>query len=79
MIKYLQFSEEKFIIRYPMLFDMATSDVFNFNDLNYFLEMRDKIISDSMTFEDASKDVGKVWFDKHVDTSKLQKNKKHKS
>jgi len=70
---------EFFADRYPMLFDLTLRDgEFDWNSLNYFLMMRQKIIDDKMTSEDASVKVGKEWFDKHVDVSKIHKNKKHK-
>jgi hypothetical protein len=64
-----------FVERYPMLFDMSTRADFNFNHLNYFLSKRDDIINDKITNEDAAKAVGKEWFDKFVDVSKLEKKK----
>jgi hypothetical protein len=70
---------EFFSTRYPMLFDLSVRDGdFDWNSLNYFLSMRAKIIEDKMTSENASIKVGKEWFDKHIDTSRLHKNKKHR-
>ena len=57
-----------------MLFDMCTRTDFNYQHLNYFLSKRDEIISDKISSEDASIQVGQEWFDKYVDVSKL-KNK----
>jgi len=52
--------------RYPMLFDMVTKkEGFNYESLEFFLSMRDKIIDNKITSEDASKHVGQVWFDKY--------------
>lgn len=52
--------------RYPMLFDMVTKkEGFNYESLEYFLSMRDKIITNQITTEDASKQVGQEWFDKY--------------
>ncbi len=46
---------EFFADRYPMLFDLTLRDgEFDWNSLNYFLMMRQKIIDDKMTSEDAS-------------------------
>jgi hypothetical protein len=54
-----------FIERYPMLFDMITKDaVFDFDSLEYFLSMREEIIKKKITSDEASKQVGQVWFDK---------------
>jgi len=67
--------------RYPMLFELTLRNhEFDWNSLNYFLNMRNKIIEDKMTSEDASIKVGKEWFDKHIDIAKLpnNKNKRHK-
>jgi len=65
-----------FAERYPMLFEMSTQPQFNFEHLNYFLNKRDEIINNKVSAEDASKQVGKEWFDKFVDVSKLPKDKK---
>jgi hypothetical protein len=68
-----------FATRYPMLFDLALRDEpFNWDNLNYMLNMRNNIIEDKMTSENASKVVGKEWFDKYVDTSTMTKTKKQK-
>lgn len=65
---------EFFSKRYPMLFNMAcTAQEFDYDSLEYFLNMRDNIIKDKITVEDASKQVGQEWFDKYVDLSKSQK------
>jgi len=64
-----------FVERYPLLFEMSTRADFNFNHLNYFLSKRDDIIDDKLSNEDAAKVVGKEWFDKFVDVSKLEKKK----
>ncbi len=71
---------EFFANRYPMLFELVLrNDNFNWDNLTYMLNMRNKIIEDKMTAENASKQVGQVWFDKYVDVSKLGKpNKKQK-
>jgi hypothetical protein len=62
-----------FADRYPMLFDMCIRTDFNYQHLNYFLSKRDEIISDKISSEDASIQVGQEWFDKYVDVSKLKK------
>jgi hypothetical protein len=55
-----------FIERYPMLFDMVTKEAgFDYSSLEYFLSMRDEIIKQRITSEEASKQVGQVWFDKY--------------
>lgn len=72
-IKKLEIEHSFFHERYPMLFDMCTRKDFNWDNFNYFIKMRENIINDMMTAEDASKEVGKVWFDKYVDVSKLKK------
>jgi hypothetical protein len=64
-----------FAERYPMLFEMSTQPDFNFSHLNYFLNKREEIINDQISSEDASKQVGKEWFEKFVDVSKLEKKK----
>jgi len=62
-----------FADRYPMLFDKSVEPSFNYDFLNYFLNKRDEIINDKISAEDASKIVGKEWFDRFVDVSKLNK------
>lgn len=74
-IKKLETDHAFFAERYPLLFDMCTKLDFNFEYLNYFLLKRDQIINDEISSEDASKVVGKEWFDKFVDVSKLEKKK----
>jgi hypothetical protein len=77
IVKKLETDHAFFAKRYPMLFSMATDNQrkFDYKSLEYFLNMRDKIISNEMTSEQASIKVGKDWFDKYVDVSKLQKKK----
>jgi hypothetical protein len=38
---------------------------FEYSSLEYFLEMREKIVNNQLTSEQASKVVGQVWFDKY--------------
>lgn len=71
----LQQEHSFFVERYPVLFEMCTRPDFNFNHLNYFLNKRDEIIQDKVTSEEQSKKVGKEWFDKFVDVSKLESKK----
>ena len=61
--------------RYPLLFEMCIKPNFNYEHLNYFLRMRDNIINDKLSSEEASVQVGKEWFDKFVDVSKLPQKK----
>ena len=50
----------KFAERYLMLFEMVIRDgEFDWNSFNYMMKMRNMIINDKMTAEDASKKVGK--------------------
>jgi|DEB0MinimDraft_4_1074332.scaffolds.fasta_scaffold81952_2 hypothetical protein len=72
-IEHLKNECSAFYQRYPMLFDMTTSDDFSFDNLNYFLEMREKIVKDKMSSQEASEEIGKEWFNKFVDLSKLEK------
>lgn len=61
-IEGLLFFEE----RYPMLYAMVTKEEgFDYASLEYFLNMRNKIIKNELSVEDASKEVGQVWFDKY--------------
>jgi hypothetical protein len=56
-----------FSSRYPALFDLSTrKEDFNWDNLNYFLNMRNQIINDKLTAEKASVIVGEEWFKKYV-------------
>lgn len=44
--------------RYPFLSDMSLKKNIDMNTLYYMLDLREKIINNTMTFEDASKKVG---------------------
>mgnify|MGYP000937070951 CR=1 FL=1 len=64
-IEGLLFFEE----RYPMLYAMVTKEEgFDYASLEYFLNMRNKIIKNELSVEEASKEVGQVWFDKYCNT-----------
>ena len=66
-IEGLLFFEE----RYPMLYSMVTKEEgFDYASLEYFLNMRNKIIKNELSVEDASKEVGQVWFDKYYKNPK---------
>lgn len=57
---------EFFEQRYPLLYEMVTREQgFEYQSLEYFLSMRENIIQNKMSSEDASKVVGQVWFDKY--------------
>jgi len=64
-----------FAKRYPMLFELVTRDTFNYEHLNYFLNMREKVIADKISADEASKTIGAEWFNKFVDVSKMKPNK----
>ena len=67
----------KFANRYLMLFELVIrNEEFDWNSFNYMIGMRNKIINDEMTSEDASKRVGEDWFNKYIDTSKINKRRK---
>ena len=66
-IEGLLFFEE----RYPMLYAMVTKEEgFDYASLEYFLNMRNKIIKNELSVEDASKEVGQVWLDKYYKNPK---------
>lgn len=51
--------------RYPMLYEMVTNEGgFNYQNLEYFLKMRENIVHNKISSDEASKVVGQVWFDK---------------
>ena len=59
-----------FATRYPVLFDLSTREgEFSWENLNYFLNMRNQIINDKLTSEKASVIVGQDMYDKYVNIS----------
>lgn len=62
-----------FVERYPMLFEMCVSNDFTYENLNYFLNMREKIVNDQISTEKASEQIGKEWFEKYVDIQNIPK------
>lgn len=57
----------KFADRYLMLFEMVIREGdFDWNSFNYMINMRNKIINNNMTTEEASIKVGQDWYDKYV-------------
>jgi len=67
----------EFSSRYLMLFEMAIrNEEFDWNSFNYMIGMRNKIINNEMSVEDASKKVGEDWFNKYIDVSKINKRRK---
>lgn len=69
-----------FAERYAMLFDMVIRDEeFDWNSFNYMINMRNKIINNELSSEEASKKVGEEWFNRYIDVSKMNKNKKRKN
>lgn len=59
--------------RYPILFDLATRETFNNEYLDYFLNMRENVVNDKVSADEASKEIGEVWFNKFVDKTKMEK------
>jgi hypothetical protein len=52
--------------RYPMLYQMVTKEEgFEYQSLEYFLQMRENIIKDKITTDEASKEIGQTWFNKY--------------
>ena len=49
-----------------MLFEAAFNTDFNFEHFEFMLKMRENIIKDNTSVEDASKVVGQVFFDKYM-------------
>jgi len=57
---------ELFEQRYPMLYQMVTKEEgFEYKSFEYFLKMREGIIQNQMTSDEASKIVGQQWYDKY--------------
>lgn len=62
--------------RYPMLFEIAIrNNNFPWDNLSYMLDMRNKIITNEMTSENASKTVGNDWFNRYVKIKEIPPNK----
>jgi len=72
IIEQLKKEHEFFSNRYPILFELATRNdaPFNWEYLQYFLNMRSRIVNDEITSEKASVIVGEEWFKKHVTLNK---------
>jgi len=91
IIENLKKEHSFFAERYPMLFDLSTrtNEAFNWEYLNYFLSMRNKIINNELTSEKASVIVGNEWYNKHININEndemnppnrfVRKNKKPKN
>jgi len=56
----------KFIERYPFLFKMSCEDAIDYVTLNYMMNMRRKVLDESVDVEKASKAVGKKFFNEYV-------------
>jgi hypothetical protein len=67
---------EFFSTRYAMLYELSIRKEFDWNSLEYMLNMRNLIINNQMSAENVTKKVGQEWFDKYVDKSKLKKKNK---
>lgn len=72
-VEYLKSNHKLFAERYPMLFEMCLTQEFSFSDLDYFLNMRERVLNDQVSMEKASEQIGQEWFDKYVDLSKHEK------
>lgn len=70
-----------FANRYPMLFDISVrkDEAFNWDYLNYFLNMRTKIVNNELTVEKASVIVGDEWYKKHVNITEEKSKKSRKT
>lgn len=59
--KYHDFAE-----MYPALFEMACTPNFDISKLLYMLELREKVMQNETTVDDASKEVGQSLFNEYV-------------
>lgn len=66
-----------FVGRYPMLFLMACEDNYDKKTLMYMMNMRNKILNNECSVENASRRVGEKFFGKYVSpvVDKLDKQK----
>lgn len=67
-----------FIVRYPMLSLMACEDKIDKKTLTYMMNMRNKVLNDECSVENASRVVGQKFYGKFVSpvVDTLNKNKK---
>jgi hypothetical protein len=72
IIEQLKKEHDLFSTRYPILFELATrnDEPFNWEYLQYFLNMRSKVVNDEITSEKASVIIGEEWFKRHVNLDK---------
>jgi hypothetical protein len=54
-----------FYERYPSLFENVTKKNFDYKSFEYMMKMREKIINDMTTSEEASKEIGVKFYNKY--------------
>ena len=65
-IKKIENNYKFFKERYPFLFDMTLKKEIDYTRLKWMLNMRENIIKNNITFENASKEVGQVMYNKYM-------------
>lgn len=69
LIERKEFGKENypdFIVRYPMLFLMACENTYDKKALSYMMNMRNKVLNDECSVENASRVVGQKFYGKYV-------------
>lgn len=66
---------KNFAAKYPMLFQMCCQDNFDFDRLCYMMNMIKSVNDNSVSYEDASKQVGQKMFEDYVDPLIKQQEK----
>lgn len=59
-----------FANQFPTLFEMVISDNFNFDEFQYMLDMRQKMLDGNETLETASNKISTIFFHKYHPNSK---------
>ena len=65
-IEYFSMKYPEFYEKYPILFDMACRDVFDYEKFNYMMRIREQIAAKERTIEHASVEVGQKIFDMYM-------------
>jgi hypothetical protein len=57
-----------FASRYEMLFEISCEPSFSWDNFDIMMKMRERLIDNEKSFDEASKEIGQIFFDKYVDT-----------
>jgi len=65
-VEYFSMKYSDFAERYPILFDMACRDEFDYEKFNYMMRIRGQIAKKERTIEHASVEVGQKFYDMYM-------------